>query len=670
MTPNGVKGSKMEVWLAGGLVALAAALTYGVLIPQLGFYRDDWYMLWAGQSNLGLSGIIQLFQTDRPLIGWVYAAVFKLLGPNALAWQLYALILKMLSGLFFLWLARRVWPEKRLETTCAALLFVLYPGFYQQPVAATFTTDLLGLNAAFVSIALTIYALQTRKRMLQVLATLAAVALGLFYVALYEATIGLEVVRWTLVWYWLWRENPAGFKTVTLRALKTLLPYLLMIAGFVIWRLFFFESVRRATNLNVLLADYASDPLYGLSQVFFGYLKDLFETVVSAWFVPFYQFTAEGRYTDFLSGLGVALAVLAPVAVYFVWVRRRYGDPEPGDPFARQILLLGLVAVAIPSAVIVVLGRNVLFSSQWDRYTTQSMLGVALLVLGAILYYLRGFARWAVFFTLLFLAVMTHYHSAAYYARFWNLERNSVWQLSWRAPALQPGTTVILSLPEGYRLAEEYEVWGPINMVYAPGQPMLVSGQIPYDGMALDLKDGKKEFRLMRNLTVKRDYSKPLILSLPSGKACLHVIDGGHLALPYSENSRIKDVAAFSRIDLINLTAASSMPQAAIFGAEPERGWCYSYQKMGLALQAGDFVEAGRLADEAAQKGLKPADETEWLPVVIAYANLGQAEKASAAADEIDKSVRRWLCLQQVSAAPWPQGYNGSLINSALCTGN
>jgi hypothetical protein len=688
MNSSGTQSPKAEPWLAGGLILLVTALSYGILIPQLGFYRDDWYMLWTGQSNLGLSGIIQLFQTDRPLIGWTYAALFKLFHTNTLAWHSAALLCKAGTGLAVLWLMRLLWPTKRLETTCAALLFVLYPGFYQQPVAATFIIDLIGLNAAFISIALTVYALQTSNRWLKVAVTLVSAALALFYVALYEATIGLEVVRWALVWYVVWTTEgrvAAGFEAyrdplrkVSLRAFWQLIPYLLTIAGFIVWRLFFFESVRRATNINVLLADYASNPLYSLSQILFGYLKDLFETIVSAWFVPFYLFTAEGRYTDFLSALGVTLAVLALVAAYVLWFRRQSSADESDDLFPRHLLLLGLVAVTLPSAVIVVLGRNVLFGTQWDRYTTQSMLGVALLVTGALFYYLRGSGRWTVFFSLLFLAVMTHYHSAAYHARFWNYERNVVWQLAWRAPGLQPGTTIITSLPDGYRLAEEYEVWGPLNMAYSPGQSMLVSGQVPYDGMALDILDGKKESRTLRNLNVKRDYGKPLVLSMPSQNSCLHVLDGQHPAWPYYENPRIKEIAAFSKLDLIDLTATPVTPSVTTFGAEPEHGWCFYYQKMGLALQAGDFAAAALLADETAQKGLKPSDETEWLPVVYAYVNTGQTDKASSAADEIDKSVRRYLCLQQAAANPWPrsspgsstgQGYNGDLIRSTLCPG-
>ena len=61
--------------------------------------------------------------------------------------------------------------------------------------------------------------------------------------------------------------------------------YLLMLAGFLYWRLFIFTSVRRATSVSVLLSDYASSPLLSFAQVVSGYIKDLFETAVLAWFV-------------------------------------------------------------------------------------------------------------------------------------------------------------------------------------------------------------------------------------------------------------------------------------------------------------------------------------------------------------------------------------------------
>ena len=684
------KNARIEAWLASALIILAAALTYGVLLPKLGFYRDDWYMLWSGQSRDGLAAIIRLFQTDRPLIGWTYALIFKLIGANVLMWQLLALLLKICTGLAVFWLLRLVWPERRLETTAAALLFVLYPGFFQQPVAATFCIDLIGLNAIFISIALTIYTLKTSNRAVQILATLAAMALGLINLGLYEATIGLEVVRWALVWVVL-RQNksvsssapdlqdksdpdalPAQAKSKDSRfafsrsTLIALAPYLLMLAGYLYWRLFIFKSVRRATNIDVLLSDYASNPLYSFVQIVIGYIKDLFETVVLAWFVPFYQFTAEGRFNSFLAALGIALLVVALAGLYLYLFRRLYPVSEKTGPDNQDFLWIGLIGVVIPSAVIVLLGRNVIFSIQWDRYTTQSMLGVGILISALVFKYLRNPARWSVLAILIVLAVMTQYHSAASYSRFWDYERGVIWQLSWRAPGLQPGTTLIVSLPEGSRLAEEYEIWGPVNMAYYPGQNMQVSGQVPTDDIILDLQAGTLDKRLMRNINIVRDFSKPVIVSLPSGNSCVHFLDGRRLALPFFEDGRIMEIARYSNIDLIDPSAKPITPSVAIFGREPDRNWCYYYQKIELALQSKNLSEAARLADEAEQKGLKPSDQTEWVPVIEAYAGNNQARKAAATLKKMDKALRKYICLQQpASTQPASTG-----LAALLCSGN
>ena len=671
------KNGRLETWLACGLIIAAAALTYGILIPQLGYYRDDWYMLWAGQSQAGLTAIIRLFQTDRPLIGWTYALIFKFIGTDLLLWQVFGLLLKILSGLSALWLLRLVWPEKRLETTCAALLVVLYPGFYQQPVAATFCIDLLGLNAIFISIALTVFALKTSHRLLKIASILAAVLLGVLNLGLYEATIGLEVLRWALVWLVLRQARPSenppaktGLFTSARPFLIALVPYLLMLAAFLYWRLVIFTSVRRATNVSVLLSDYASNPLLSFVQIFVGYIKDLFETIVLAWFVPFYQFTAEGRFNNFLLALAVALGVLALVGGYAFWQRRSFPAAEPGGADLRGFIWIGLIGVAIPSAVIVLLGRNVLFSNQWDRYTTQSMLGVAILVSGSIFYFLRGPARWPVILGLVFLAVMTQVHSAAEYSRFWDYERGLIWQLSWRAPGFQPGTTLIVSLPEGYHLAEEYEIWGPVNMAYYPGQPMQVTGQVPTDRTVLDLKDKTLDKRTLRNINVRRDYGKPLIISMPSVNSCFHVLDGQHPALPFFEGSQIKDIASYSNLQLVDIAAQPVKPSAFIFGAEPEHGWCYYYQSIELALQSGKYAAASALADQALQKGLKASDETELLALVEAYASTNQTDKLTTAAGLIDKDLRKSICLQQAGVTPTSQPPYAGLVHSAVCIGN
>ena len=60
------------------LICLVTIITYGILVPQLGFYRGDWYLLSTAQSQ-GIPGIEALFQIDRPLLGYLYAGAYRLL---------------------------------------------------------------------------------------------------------------------------------------------------------------------------------------------------------------------------------------------------------------------------------------------------------------------------------------------------------------------------------------------------------------------------------------------------------------------------------------------------------------------------------------------------------------------------------------------------------------
>src|SRR3990172_11763722 len=229
-----------EALLSAGLIFLVTVLTYGVLIPQLGFYRDDWYMIWTAQSQ-GPQGVLNLFKGDRPFIGVLYAFDYSLLGKAVLNWHVYALVIKLIGGFALLWLLRLIWPERKVETTCVALLFMVYPGFYQQANAATFKNLLLSHSAVILSLALTIYSVKVRSLPARVIAILLAFGLGAFYLAIYESMIGLEAARFILLWYTLRRQEPqASHKSVLFNTDKWAVPYLVFALGFAYWRGFFF----------------------------------------------------------------------------------------------------------------------------------------------------------------------------------------------------------------------------------------------------------------------------------------------------------------------------------------------------------------------------------------------------------------------------------------------
>ncbi|HSG44293.1 MAG TPA: hypothetical protein VLA72_14180, partial [Anaerolineales bacterium] len=56
---------KNETFVAILLIFFTTLVTYGFSITKLGYYHDDWYLLWSGQAR-GAESIIPLFSTDRP----------------------------------------------------------------------------------------------------------------------------------------------------------------------------------------------------------------------------------------------------------------------------------------------------------------------------------------------------------------------------------------------------------------------------------------------------------------------------------------------------------------------------------------------------------------------------------------------------------------------------
>jgi hypothetical protein len=367
----------------------------------------------------------------------------------------------------------------------------------------------------------------------------------------------------------------------------------------------------------------------------------------------------------------LALLVIAVAGGYYFFLRNQAeAESEASPNTERDWIILGAIIIFVTTIPIVLAGRNVIFGIQWDRYTYQSVFGVALLMGGIIFYAIRGRLRWILLGALLVTGALTQFFSADYYRIFWALEREAMWQLSWRAPNITDGTTLILALPPGYRLAEEYEVWGPINLVYHPNGPLKLAGQILIDDLWLNMARGNVENRIVRGtVSVPRDYGKAVILSQPSQRSCLHVIDGRRFEQAILESPEVRFAAQYSNVELIDTTGAQTIPSSVIFGAEPPHGWCYFYQKMDLARQQMDWQTGADWANKAISMNLEPSDVSEWLPALETYAHVNDTQRAKQIARLIraDKYVYQGICEQMKTLQGQSAEYDRNLLFNTLC---
>jgi hypothetical protein len=639
-----------ERWTAIGLVSLVAVLTYGLLIPWLGFYRDDWYQLWAGLT-LGPRSIVTLFSIDRPVMGYTYAATFSLLRDSAIAWQLYALFLRWLGALGALWLFRRLWPGRPLITTSAALLFLVYPGFLQQPNADTFSNHLLSYTAAVLSLAATAEAMASPRGWRRLGLTVFAVAGALTCWLTYEYMIGLEVLRYIILaraaLEGIGRPNRRWFG----RFAGAAAPYLIALAAFLYWRLAVFEASRIGVSVDHVLSKYETSLWLTLLQRAGILLGDFVEASLFGWFVPGYDRLLDVEAGQVVIGLlPTAVAVLA----FLWWARARNGGPPeapsttPAEPDpARELTLIGGLTTLACLTPVVLADREIRWSSAFDRYTLHATLGVAMLTVGLVWTVFQARLRPAVLAFLLGLSVLAHQANAFHWARFWDEQRQLWWQLSWRAPGLQPGTVLLVNLPS-QRYFEDYEVWGPANLIYAPDDrtPNLAA-QVIEEETARKVQLGAQETRYMRVLIgIPRDYRSTLMVDWPSRQACVHVLGANQPEAGVTSGSLVRSMASFSKEDRVLPDAEPARPPERIFGAEPERNWCWYYQRASLARQTADWAFAADLGREAQAEGFSPSDRSEWMPFFQAYVNLGHADEAAHVADLIleDPPVAEQIC--------------------------
>src|SRR3990172_7102642 len=115
---------------------LTTILAYGLLLPLAGFYWDDWPFAWIAKF-LGPKEFIPAFAGVRPFLGPIFFITTSLIPPVPLYWQIFALIIRFISGLSAWFAINQVWPHHKRQALIASLLFLVFPGYSQHWVAFT-----------------------------------------------------------------------------------------------------------------------------------------------------------------------------------------------------------------------------------------------------------------------------------------------------------------------------------------------------------------------------------------------------------------------------------------------------------------------------------------------------------------------------------------------------
>lgn len=616
------------------VLSLAA---FGILITFLGFYWDDWPAAWY-YHLFGSRGFLDVFAIDRPLLGGLYQLTTPLMGSSPLRWQVFALITRWFCASVFWLMIWSIWPKYGWAAAATALLFLIYPGFSQQPIAITYSHAWLLMAAFFGSLIAMIWAVRQPRWFWPL--SLAGWLLAAVTHFTVEYFFGLELLRPAILWL-VYAEREPGSRQRLKRVFFTWLPYLLILAGFLYWRVFLTETPRGQVTLFSALA---ANPLRAMLSLLETIFLDITETSLNAW----------GQITQFrnwfgtseITGLAPIILVLAAGVVcgFFLWFLQPDTQPSPdskqetaktsGKSWGWQAASLGLLALLLGGIPFWVTDLPIELRFPWDRFTLAMMFGASLVTSG-IIYLITGSRKTQVilFSTMIALAVGLHYLNTDAYQRRWAVQKDFFWQLTWRAPQITPGTLLLTDSWPFDRYTDN-SLAAPLNWTYAPENRSADMDYMIYD---ISTRLGLTLPTLEPGQTVREDYratqfegtTDQALVFYFDPPACLRIIDPQADPNYNRYPNSLYQAMPLARLDLIDPDPDQpAVPPASVFGGEPFHDWCYYYEQADRAVHMQDYESAVALGDEAFEKGMFPRNPYEYFPLIEANANTGRWNKA------------------------------------------
>jgi len=620
------------------LIFIIAALAYLPKIAEASIYRDDWY--YAMDRLIGGPGVFQeMFKIDRPARGPLFEAYYQAFKVEPLPYHITSFIWRLFGGFAGLYLFNLLFPGKKHFALYLAILFMLFPGYSRWLEGFENQPRILSSTLEVISIALTLQAIKSSTRISKVLSWAGAFLTGWAYISFVDFSFGMEVFRFLCVYIFANRENPQySIFNKSLKALHSWLPAAIIPAGFLFWRLFIFHNERPTTDIALQLSYLFASPL----RTGMLWLIRLFQSSVNIAFLAWSMPTAQTLFNYSVSQIlyGIFLAALAVVAIIIVETFFPAEKEEKTNCLQSQsknwqfevmlISLMGIIAGVMP----VIAANRFATLGNYSHYALPASLAGAVFI-GTLIFSIHSpRIRLAAISSIVFLAVLTHYTISLRIVSEETIISNFWHQMVWRAPGIQPGTTLVVNYPSVDYGQDVDTVAGPANYLYFPQSTNQIPATYPLSALeqgeqsSKDILTNREKSYMFQYRTHMSEvnYTKLLIISQPSENSCVHIMDAKWPRLSADDPYRMSVIAPLSKIERVVTDATAPIPDVSIFGHEPKHTWCYYYQKAELALQKRDWDQILKLGDEVIKQDFHPNDPGEWMPFLQAYAYSGNTK--------------------------------------------
>ncbi|MGQ9832376.1 MAG: hypothetical protein ACUVRJ_01040 [Candidatus Villigracilaceae bacterium] len=600
-------------------------LAYGLLIPWLGFYWDDLPMSWI-PYELGREKTVLYFSENRPVWGELYWVTTRILPHKPLAWQIFGLFWRWLTGVSFWLLLQKIWPRQKNLALWASLLLLVYPGFNQQFAAYLYAHFWIILTAFLLSYWLMLTA-QEKPHLYRPL-TLSALLLSAANLWTLEYFFLLDLLRPLALFATL--PDGSNRRLRLVRALRAWLPYLGVFVLALYWRLFLYKGQTTHYQFN-LLAGLATAPIKTLLDLAYTLAKSVWLVNLPAWLKAFSIPTPSILgWRLFALWSMVTGGLAAGLTVTLLQVR---DEPSDGRPSNKEAIAAGLLICLIAGWPFYLIGQPPTLAFPMNRFTIPFMLGTSLLLAGLLEW--LPIKPWGKVLLVAFIIAFSAGRQVQWsdeYRRAWSTQKNLFWQMAWRIPDIQPGTMLIMN-EDAISYYSDNSLSTPLNWMYAPenrSDELYYMIYFPTNRLGgNNLPALQPGYRTAHNYdrvaTFHGNTSQAIVLVyLPP--ACLRVLEADLDVDNKLIDPLMRQAAALSSSKWILLTGTPRLPE--IYSPEPPHGWCYYFQQADLARQRGDWEQVSALGDIAFNLNDHPNDPVERFVFIEGYAHIGNWKRA------------------------------------------
>ncbi|HWR66667.1 MAG TPA: hypothetical protein VN364_11160 [Bellilinea sp.] len=620
-------------FLFPGFLLLLTVLTYGLFAFRQGFYLDDWYIT-LYQKYFGASGFIKFFQEDRPFLGYVYRIFLPIFKDSPAAWHIFAVFTRWLVTLTFWGGLNKLFPSQNKLWKWATILFLVYPGFQFHWFAIMYSQVYLLMAVYFASYIFMSKAVNQRKPWwgyaLWTAAALISIVIGIVPM---EYFYGMELFRPIVLYLLLRREYPRPLKAVS-QALLHWLPYLAIFAGFTAFRIINSSAYSYQVGMLDLLAN---NPIGAIKDLVVSAVLAVYDATLKAWWNPSQLFDR-----DLLTPTSVAMLILMLIAGGLTWfVLSRKDSPEYNDAAAsRNWIVLGsgllLTVVALLPFLAAAFSVSLEFPS--NRFLLSLAPGISIFLVGAANEFLRTEKQKIILIAALCaLAVGSQFMTARGFVTKWEAQQDFFWQLTWRAPGLEPGTALVSEDLPFSQYFSGTSLTAPLNLIYSPqndtarlNNVFLLTSSPQAD--AIPIYEPGKEIQYSFRYLDFSGSTDALIIFVKPANGCLRLLSPENSPEEFVYSNRYSfwhDSIPLSNLDRISVNAPTpAVPPVKYFGEGNQNQWCFYFENADLARQQQEWGKVIDFFNQANSAGFAPTNIPEWLPLMEAYLSTDQIDKA------------------------------------------